>query len=60
MSFEIPEATGSLVVIAPGEDGVTEEVVWGNIDMAFVHQDVIIIFLVRETRLEGDGDVFQR
>ena len=35
--LEITGVAGGLVVVAAGEDGTTERVLRGNIDMAFVH-----------------------
>ena len=60
VSLEIPGMPSSFMIVAAGEDGVAERVLQGNIDMALVSQDVIIIFPVREMRSEGSGDVFQR
>ena len=56
-SLEITGVAGSLVVMAAGKDGAMEGVLWGNVDMAFVGQDVVVIFPVREAGLEGGGDV---
>ena len=51
--------TSGLMVVAVGEDGMTEGVLWGNVDMTFVGQDVIVELPIRETRLEGSEDVLQ-
>ena len=59
VSFEITGMTSSLVVMTVGEDGVTEGTLWGNVDMAFISEDMIIELPVRKAGLEGSGDVFQ-
>ena len=46
VGFEITQVTSSLMVVATGEDGVAEGIVWGDIDMTFVCQDVVVKFLV--------------
>ena len=46
MSLEITRVPGGLVVMAAGEDGATERVLWRDIDMSFVHEDVVIILPV--------------
>ena len=46
--FEITGVSGGLVIMAVGEDGVAEGVLWGNVDMPFVGQDVVIELPVGE------------
>ena len=46
MSLEITRVTSSLVVVAMGKDGATEEIVGGNVDTTFVGQDVVTEFPV--------------
>ena len=41
-SFEVTRVTGGFVVMATGEDGVTERTLQGDIDATFVGQDVVI------------------
>ena len=50
---------GCLMVMATGEDRAAEGVLRGNVDVTLVGQDVVIEFLVRETRLEGSENVLQ-
>ena len=57
VSLEITGVAGGLVVMAAGKDGAAEGVLQGNVDTAFVSQDMVIIFPVREIGLEGSGDV---
>ena len=45
-SLEITRVTGGLMVVTAGKDGVTERVLRGDIDMTFVHEDMVIIFPV--------------
>ena len=45
-SFEVPRVAGGLMVVTTGKDGAMERIFWGNINMAFVCQDVVIIFPV--------------
>ena len=40
--FEITGMSGSLMIMAVGEDGMTEGVLQGNINMILVDQDVVI------------------
>ena len=44
--FEVTRVTGGLVVVATGEDGTTEEVLWGDIDATLIGQDVVVKFPV--------------
>ena len=46
MSLEITRVTGSLTVVAAGEDGVLEGVLWEDIDTTFIDQDMVIKFPV--------------
>ena len=55
--LKITGVSGSLVVMAVGEDGVIERILQRNIDMTFVGQNMVIKLPVRETGLEGSGDV---
>ena len=57
--FEITRMTGGLVVIAMSDDGVMEEIIWGNVDTALVQEDVVVVFPVRETRPEGSRNILQ-
>ena len=57
--FEVTEVSSSLVVMTAGEDGVMKGVIQRNVDMAFVCEDMVVIFPVREARLERGGDILQ-
>ena len=59
VGLEVTRVTGGLMVMAVGKDGATEGILWGNVDMILVCQDVIIEFPVREVRPEGSRDVLQ-
>ena len=59
MSLEITRVTDSLVVMTAGEDGTMERSFQGDIDATIVCQDIVVIFPVREVRLEGSRDVLQ-
>ena len=59
-SFEIAWMAGSLVVMTLGEDRATEGILWGNVDMPFICEDMVVILPVQEVGLEGSGDVLQR
>ena len=59
MSFEITGMTSGFVVMAAGEDGAAEGILWGNIDMSFICQDMVIEFPIREAGSESSGDVLQ-
>ena len=59
VSFEITGVSGSLMVVATGKDGAMEEVLQGNVDTAFVSQNMVIVLPVRETGPEGSRDVLQ-
>ena len=48
MSFEVTWVTSSFVVVAAGEDGATEGILWGNIDMALVGEDVVVEFPIEK------------
>ena len=41
-SLEITGVAGSFVVMAAGKDGAAEGILWGDIDMTFVGQDMVI------------------
>ena len=58
-SFQVTGVTGSLVVVAAGEDGATEGILWGDVDTTLVGQDVVVEFPVGEAGPEGSGDVLQ-
>ena len=45
-SFEITGVTSSLVVVTAGKDRTMEGILQGNIDLSFVHKDVVIILPV--------------
>ena len=45
-SFKVTRVAGSLVVMAMGEDRAMEGVVWGNVDMALVSEDMVIVLPV--------------
>ena len=47
------------MTMAVGEDRATEEVVWGNVHVAFVSKDMVIILTVQETRIERGGYILQ-
>ena len=57
--LEVPRVLSGFVIMTLGEDGTVEGVVWGNIYMPLVCKDVVVIFPVREVRLECSGDVLQ-
>ena len=42
VGLEVTRVAGSFVVVAVGEDGATEGVLWRDIDATFVGQDTII------------------
>ena len=58
-SFEITGVPGGLMVMAADKNRVVEGVLWGDIDTPLVYKDMIVIFPVRETRLEGSRDILQ-
>ena len=45
-SFEITGVTGSLVVMTVDKDGSAKGLTWGDIDMTFACDDVIVILPV--------------
>ena len=47
------------MVVAAGEDRMTERVVRGDIDTAFVQENVFIALPVQEAGLEGSRDILQ-
>ena len=51
--------TSGLMIMAVDEDGTPEGVIWRNVDMSFVVEDVVIIFPVQEAGPEGSGDILQ-
>ena len=59
-SLKINRVAGSLMVVAVGEDGAMEGVLWGDIDTTFVSQDMVIVFPIGEMGSEGSGDVLQQ
>ena len=59
-SLQITGMTSGVMVMTLGEDRSTEGVVWGNVHMAFVCEDMVIEPSVREVGLEGGRDVLQR
>ena len=58
-SLEISGVTGGFVIMTAGEDGVTKGVGRRNVDVALVHEDVVIVLPVRETRPEGSRNILQ-
>ena len=48
VSLKISWVTSGFMVVAVGEDGATEGVLQGNVDMTFVGEDVVIELPVRE------------
>ena len=58
-SLEITGVTSSLMVMTAGKDGTSERILWGNIDIAFVCEDMVVILPVRETGVEGSRDILQ-
>ena len=48
--------SGSFVVVAMDEDGVTDRVVVGNVYTAFVGEDARFMLPIGETGAEGEGD----
>ena len=59
VSLQVARVSSGLMVIAASEDGVTEGVFQGNVDMTFVCEDVVIKLPVRKARPESGRDVFQ-
>ena len=59
VGLEITGVASSLVIMAVGEDGAMEGFLQGNVDTAFVSEDVVIILPVGEIGPEGSGDVLQ-
>ena len=59
MGLEVSCMTGSFMVMILGEDGVAEQVIRGDIDMAFVCQDMVIVLPIQEARLEDSRDILQ-
>ena len=58
--LEIARVAGSLVVMIVDKDKSTEGVLWENVDVPFVGENMVVIFPVREMRLKSSGDVLQR
>ena len=48
------------MVVAVGKDRVMEGVIWGNIHMAFISKDMIIVLPVQEIETECCRDILQR
>ena len=59
MSLKVIGVTDGLMVMATGEDGVAEGVLWRDIDMPFVSEDMVIKLPVQESGVKGGGDIFQ-
>ena len=59
VSLQISGMPSSLMVMAAGEDRAAERIIWRDIHMALVGEDMVIEFPVREMRLEGSRDVLQ-
>ena len=59
VSFEITQVASGLMVVALGEDGSMEEILWGDVDTTFVCEDMIVILPVQEMRPGGSRDVLQ-
>ena len=55
--FQVAGVTGTLVVVASLEDGVTEGVIIGDIDMALIDQDACFDLPVGEAGMEGKRDI---
>ena len=47
--LEVSRVTSSFMVMTAGKDGTAEGTFWGNIDMTFVHEDVVIKLPIRES-----------
>ena len=58
-SLEVARVTSGFVVMTLDKDGAVKGAIWGNVDMIFVDQDMVVILLVREVGLEGSRDVLQ-
>ena len=58
VGLKVTRVAGSLVIMATSEDGMAEGVLRVNIHTSFVSEDVVIILPVRQTRPEGDKNVF--
>ena len=58
-SFKVSQVASSFMVMAAGKDGAMEGILWGNVDMTLIGQDMVIELPVREVRPEGSGDVLQ-
>ena len=59
VSFQVVRVTCSFVVMTADKDRVMKGVLWENINMSFVCEDVVIILPVQETGSEDSGDVLQ-
>ena len=46
VGFNVPGMASGLIVMAMGEDGMVKGVIWGNIDMSFVGEDMVIVLPV--------------
>ena len=57
VGLEITRVSSGLMVMAVGEDGSVEGVLWRNIHMAFVSEEIVIIFPVGEMGSEGSRDI---
>ena len=54
--FGVAWVTGCFMIMAMGEDGLSEGGIEGDIDMALVGEDIFSILPVRQTRVEGRGN----
>ena len=57
--LEVSQVAGGLMIVATGKDRLMEGVIRGNVDVALVGKDVVIIFPVRKMRPEGCGNVLK-
>ena len=58
-SFQIARVLSGLMIVATGKDRVAEGVPRRNLYVALVSQDVVIVFPVREARLESSRNILQ-
>ena len=59
LDLEMTRVSDGFMVMAARQDGMVERVVGGNIDPAFVSEDVVIVFPVGEVGLKGSGNILQ-
>ena len=46
VSLKVVRVTSCFMVMTPGKDGAAERVVWGDVDMTFVGQDMVVVLPV--------------